>query len=351
MAQLAPFRAGTRQRFAFVNSVAHSVGATLSPIELPRVGMLSRIILQFRGTVSFSASGTAADLGPWNLLSRLQVNANIGSASIVDCSGFGLFMVQPTNSGCSVGFRPDLSGVGSSAAPSADIFAAPLAAGNNTWALSWIIPIGANTGNQFDLGLVNLQAPETRVTVNITTGALTDPATNLGSFTNANWFVYYEYYEIPDPSKYALPPLALVRTIEETQAITGTGDTIYTVPRQGVLLQLTHRVTLNGARLDTPSGWDSAKIRFNKTDTVYNTDRQPWRVIERARYALQVLTGVYQWDFWQAAADVSQGDTRDAIDSEELSTLESILTVNSGATLGSNNNFFSSVRRIVQILE
>jgi hypothetical protein len=349
MPQLAPFRAGTRQRFAFVNSVAHSVGATLSPIELPRVGMLSRIILQFRGTVSFSALGTLADLGPWNLLSRVQVNANIGSASIVDLSGFGAFMIQPLAE--EIGFRPDLSGAGSSAAPSTDIHAAGVAAGNNTWALSWILDIGANTGNQFDLGLVNLQAPETRVTVNLTTGALTDPATNLGSFTNANWFVYYEYYEIPDPSKYALPPLALVRTIEETQAITGTGDTIYTVPRQGVLLQLTHRVTLNAARLDTPSGWDSAKIRFNKTDTVYNTDRQPWRLIERARYCLQVLTGVYFWDFWHAAQDISAGDTRDAIDSEELSTLESILTVNSGATLGSNNNFLSSVRRIVQILE
>jgi hypothetical protein len=349
MAQLAPFRAGTRQRFAFVNSVAHSVGATLSPIELPRVGMLSRIILQFRGTVSFSATGTLADLGPWNLLSRVQVNANIGSASIIDLSGFGAFMVQPLME--EIGFRPDLSGVGTNAAPSTDIHAAGVAAGNNTWALSWILDIGANTGNQFDLGLVNLQAPETRVTVNLTTGALTDPATNLGSFTNANWFVYYEYYEIPDPSKYALPPLALVRTIEETQAITGTGDTIYTVPRQGVLLQLTHRVTLNGARLDTPSGWDSIKIRFNKTDTVYNADRQPWRLIERARYALQVLTGVYIWDFWHAGQDISAGDTRDAIDSEELSTLESILTVNSGATLGSNNNFLSSVRRIVQILE
>jgi hypothetical protein len=349
MAQLAPFRAGTRQRFAFVNSVAHSVGATLSPIELPRVGMLSRIILQFRGTVSFSATGTMADLGPWNLLSRVQVNANIGSASIVDLSGFGAFMLQPFIE--EVGYRPDLSGMGTNAAPSTDIHAAGVAAGNNTWALSWILPIGANTGNQFDLGLVNLQAPETRVTVNLTTGALTDPATNLGSFTSANWFVYYEYYEIPDPSKYALPPLALVRAIEETQAITGTGDTIYTVPRQGVLLQLIHRVTLNAARLDTPSGWDSVKIRFNKTDTVYNADRQPWRLIERARYGLQVLTGVYAWDFWHAAQDVAQGDTRDAIDSEELSTLESILTVNSGATLGSNNNFLSSIRRIVQILE
>jgi hypothetical protein len=346
-----PFRTGTRQRFAFVNSVAATISSTLTPIELPRVGLLSRIIVQFRGTITTSATGTAADLGPWSLAARLRVNANIGAASIVDVSGYGGWMHQPLVE--EIGYRPEYTGIfagtgaGSPPAPNADVHVAPLVSGANTWVLTWVLPIGANTGREFDLGLVNLQSPETRVTVEITTGAGADFTTNFSTISGS-FFVYYEYYEIPDPRQFALPPLALVRLLEEQQAVLGTGDTVYTVPRQGVLLNLAHRITLNGARSDL---LDRFAIRFNKTDTVYNIDRQPMRVMERLRYAMLPVTGVYYWDLWHAAQDVSAGDTRDAIDAEELSTLESIPTVSSGATLGSNNNFLASVRRIIQLLQ
>lgn len=349
--QRRPFRTGTRQRFAFVNSVAATIASTLSPVELPRVGLLSRVIVQFRGTINLSAGGTATDLGPWSLAARLGINANIGSAAIVDVSGYGAYMAQPLVE--ELGYRPDYTGIfagtgsGSPSAPNADIHAAPLANGNNTWVLTWVLPVSANTGKEFEAGLVNLQAPETRVTVNITVGAGADFTNNFNTISGS-FFVYYEYYEIPDPRAFALPPLALVRLIEEQQPIAGTGDNIYTVPRQGVLLQLAHRVTLNGARSDSV---DNIRIRFNKTDTVYQQDRQAARVIERIRYGMLPLTGVYYHDLWHAASDVSCGDGRDNIDAEELSTLESIVAVTSGATLGSNNNFLASVRRIVQFLQ
>ena len=346
-----PFRQGTRQRFAFVNSVAATISSLLSPIELPRVGLLARVIVQFRGTVTTSAAGTAADLGPWSLLARLRINANIGAASIVDVSGYGGHMHQ---SQIERGYKPEFTGIfagtgaGSPPAPNADIHAAPLASGANVWVLTWVLPVSADSGREFDLGLVNLQSPETRVTVELTTGAGSDFTTNFSSISGS-FFVYYEYYEIPDPRQFALPPLALVRLLEEQQAILGTGDTIYTVPRQGVLLNLQHRITLNAARSDSI---DRLSIRFNKTDTVYQIDRQPSRVRERLFYALLPETGVYYWDFWHAVGDeIAGGDTRDAIDAEELSTLESLVTVTSGATLGSNNNFLASVRRIVQRLQ
>lgn len=342
--RLKPFRMGTRQRFAKVGTLAYAAASALQPLELPRVGMLCRVIVQFRGTVTLSAAGALADLGPWNLVARAKINANIGSASLVDVSGFGAFMMQ--NLVEELGFRPDLGGVGTTSV-NADIHAAPVAMGANTWVLTYVLPVSANPGKQFDFGLINLQAPETRVTVEITTGALLDPAT-LVTATTGTFHVYYEYYEIPDPRQFALPALALVRTLEEQQPVNGTGDNIYTVPRQGVLLQLAHRLTLNAARSDS---WDSISIKFNKTDTPYNQERQWSRIIDRLRQGVNPNVGVYYWDFWHAESDVSSGDTRDAIDAEELSTLESVCTVTSGATLGSNNNFLVSVRRIAQQLE
>lgn len=344
--RLLPFRSGTRQRRAKVGAIAYAAASGLTPLELPRVGMLSRLIVQFRGTVTLSGAGALADLGPWNLLNRLKVNANIGSASIVDLSGFGAFSVQDLVE--EISFRPDKGGSGDTAV-NADIHAAPVAMGANTWVLTWIVPIAANSGKQFDLGLINLQAPETRVTVELTTGNLLDPAT-LVTATTGTFHVYYEYYEIPDPRAFALPPLALVRLIEEQQAIGAVGDNVYTVPRQGILLQMTHRVTLNAAR-GPDSSVDSFSIKFNKTDSVYQMERQWERILYRLFYGLNPNVGVYRWDFWHAESDVSAGDSRDAIDAEELSTLESIVTINSGATLGSNNNFLTSTRRIVQLLQ
>lgn len=343
--RLAPFRSGTRQRRAYVGAVSYSAGTTLNPIRLPQVGLLARVFVQFRGTVTLSGAGALANLGPWNLAARLQVNANIGSAAIVDVSGYGAYMCQPWIQ--SIGYRPDMAGVGAGTTPNADIYAAPVAMGANTWVLSWYLPVSANDGSQFELGLVNLQAPETQVSVNITCGALLDPAT-LVTGIEGSFFVYYDYYEIPDPRVFQLPPLALVRTLEEQQPITGTGDNIYTIPRQGVMLQLAHRITLNAARSDS---WDRHSIRFNKTDTVYQEDRQWRRAWERMNYALNPIVGVTALDLWHAASGVSNGDTRDAIDTEELSTLESIVTVSAGAVLGANNNFLASVRRIVQMLE
>lgn len=341
-AQLRPLRAGTRQRRAFVGSLAYAAATTLNPQELPRVGLLNRVFVQFRGTVTLSGAGALADQGPWNLIARIQVNANIGAAAVVDLTGYGAYIIQPW---CEeLGYRPDKGGVGDTT-QNADIHAAPVAMGANTWVLSYFLPIAANTGSQFDTGLINLQAPETRVTVNITCGNLLDPAT-LVTATTGNFFIYYDYYEIPDPRVFQLPPLALVRTLEETQFIGAVGDNIYTVPRQGVLLQLAHRVNLNGARSEL---WDKHVLRFNKTDSVYNVDRQWNRAWERMNYGLNPVTGVFYLDLWHSMQDVSAGDTRDAVDAEELSTLESIVTINSGATIGVAS--LGTIRRIVQMLE
>lgn len=343
--QLQPLRSGTRQRRQKVGTIAYAANSALTSQELPRVGLLNRIMIQFRGTVTLSAAGALTDLGPWNILQRLRVNANIGAASIVDVSGFGGYMIQPLVE--EVGFRPDLAGVGAGTTPNADIHAAPVAMGANTWVLTWFIPIAANTGMQFGSGLINLQSPETRVTVDLLTGNITDPATNVTAITG-NFHVYYMYFELPDPRQFALPPLMLVRWLEDQQAISGTGDSVYTVPRQGILLQLLHRVTLNAARSDS---FDSVTIRFNKTDSPYVLERQWVKAIERLQTGLNPLTGIVPWDFWHANSDISAGDTRDAIDTEELSTLESIVTVSSGAVLGANNNFLASVRRIIQFLQ
>jgi hypothetical protein len=338
--QLEPFRYNTRQRFQKITTRAYAAGTTLEPIIIPQVGYLSNIIVQFRGTVTLSGTGALTDKGPWNLLNKATLQSNQGAASLVDLSGYGAYIAGFWQN---EGSPYNRAGIGDTV-PSADYFSAPVASGANVWVLTWVIPVAANDGRNFEVGLINLQAPEVRLSLGITCGALLDPST-LVTATTGTFHVWYEFYEVPNPAIVKQPPLMVVRTIEDQIPITQTGDITYQIPRQGVLLQLGHYITLNGARSDSI---DAFQLKLNKTDSVYAIERQIMRFMQRQRYLAETPAGVYFWDFWNAEKEVSQGDTRDALDTEAITTMDFITTITSGATLGSGNNFQNNVRRIMQ---
>lgn len=343
---LLPFVLGTRRRRQKVAVAPVTAGQSITPVILPKVGYLSSIFLAFEGSVTLSGPGALADLGPWALLNRITVDANMASASLWNTSGYGAFVMQQTER---ANFRPNLGGVGVSA-PSSTIYSAPVASGANTVRFGLRIPIAFNAGAQAPLGLVNLQAPEVQVTLNISMAAATAYAA-LATAYSGNIHVYYEYFDVPDPRQFTQPPLMLVRVQEDMQPIAAVGDNTYTVPRQGVLFNLAHVVRLNGARSDDV---DSTRIVFNKTDVPLDTDFRWQRFDERYVFGVDPITGVFQYNWADSEAMVNGGPgmtpARDAIDSEELTTLESIVRVASGAMLGVGNNTLSSIRRFSQTL-
>jgi hypothetical protein len=223
-----------------------------------------------------------------------------------------------------------------------------------------MIPVNANDGPQFAVGLINLQAPELRFNLNLTFGLSADifPGSTTSATQTLSGTVtcYYQYYEVPDPDEVALPARVMHRLLEDRTPILATGDTTYLVPRQGVALQIMHNVILNGViDKSSPLGGNVSgrRLVFNKTDTAYNVDPIVDRILSRLRYGLSatgidIPSGMYIWDLWDGDMSPSAGDLRDAIDTEALSTLESIITIATGATLGSNNNFIDTVRRVMQ---
>ena len=340
---LLPFRSGTRQKFYQMNPMTYAAGQTLTQI-FPQVGMLSQVFITVDGTITYSSTGTLADQGPWNLFSRMQILSNIGSAVLVDLTGFGAYLVQQLIGG--VAYRPDVAGAGSTTA-SSQIYVFPLVGTAATFKLSYCLPVAANDGLNFDTGLINLQSPQTQVTLSLTCGQLTDPASLVTAIV-ATITVGYMYYEVPDTTIFQLPPLSLVRTLQDQIVVATTGEQVYTLPPMGTILQVIHILTLNGARSDS---LDYGFVRFNKTDTVYKMWLSAQRQLERLRYGLNPIVGTWYWDFWHAYGQVSEGDVRDAIDSEKISTLDMGLAVSSGATLGSNNNTQSTIRRLVQTIQ
>lgn len=349
--QLLPFEAGTRQRRKAIGTFAiPAAGGSLAPILLPAVGMLARLVVRIWGTVTYSAGGALADKGPWNILNRIQVNTNLGSALLYDTSGYGNYLVQKWNA---QDWLPDCSGVNpaGSATPDVNVHQFPLSGTAQPFNLTYVIPIACNQG--FDLaraGLINLQSPEVQAFLQLvaTTTPTTDVATNITSFPTFNATVYYEYYEIGPVDQYALPPLVLSRILETTAPISAVGDQTYVVPRLGILLRAVQLATLNGARSDAI---DSSRIVFNQTDYVYQEDRQWTKVLDRLMYQSNPIVGAYYHDFWESVIPgVGMGALRDAINTELLSELDLILTVNSAAVLGSGNNFYTIVRHVAQAL-
>jgi hypothetical protein len=339
---LLPFAAGTRLRRQYVGSVPFAAGAKAPSLQMPRVGMLSRLVVILDAAPTFSAGGAFADSGPWNVISRIQLNTNIGSAAVIDVSGYGGYVVGPHyRQGNAMG----KAGIGS-VTPAATQYVAPVAAAARVL-LPWVFNVAVNQGQNFTDGLLNLQAPEVSVSVDITFGALTDYSTTLTALVG-NAYVYYEYFEIPDPRAFEMPRLALHRTLEESTPVGQTGANILTLPRMGTLLSLDNIIRLNGVRSDS---WDSFALRFNKTDSVYQVDQRWQRTDERYWLGIDSDVGTIRQDFFHSQELLNAGTSRDAIDTEQLTTLEQIVNVSAGAGLGVGNNSITTVRRIVQILD
>lgn len=325
-----PFRYGSRMRIQRVGFVPFQENTQAPPLELPRVGFLAGVLLEWTGTISGTGLAVRTQ-GPYALVRRLRLNLNLGSVSIYDTSGYGNYLLNYANN--------------------RNFSQHPLFSNTSRW--YYYIPVAVNLGENATTGLVLLQDPQVRATLDITWGALLDAFTvSSGSPSAASGSgitVYYVYFEVPDLRRVSAPPLVLHRVIEDVQPISQVGDNAYTVPRQGVLLQLLHTLFLNGAYPSTVQ-WDRYQLRLNRTDTI--VDLAPGHtyaldMLGKGSYLALPVFSVFL-DFFRAMNDPDRGDLRDALDTEAITTTESIITISSGATLGSNNNFLGSIRRIIQ---
>lgn len=336
---LRPFRINTRRKRVQVDSKSFSHGGRAT-FELPQVGFLSVVYLYLEITFTQAGADALAAFGPWNLLSRIRLKLNLGSQIVWDCTGFESFIMASI---LNRGGRLDLAGVGSTTVDS-DVYAAPVTTG--TWRLQLPIPVSANMGQNFEAGLINLQAEQLRFYVEVDFGQVSDAVTTAATFSSGTLYCDYEYYEVP-PDDVALPEFVIVKTESERQAITATGDNTVKIQQQGNLMNLCHIVSCNGARSNAV---DEFRLKFNKTETIEVIRRQQMKLQQRQLYGQEFPTGVFHHSFWgYADGDPSRGDNRDMIDTEELANFDSIVKITSGTTLGSGNAFIDTIRRYAQV--
>lgn len=360
-----PFRYGTVRRRINIGNFQITPGTQLPAVVIPQVGMLARVLFDIEGgyTVANAPLVVANLDGMDAILSRAQITLNNGSAQIVDLSGIGVNAINQ-NISSSLPIKRGTPGVGNVQGTGFG-----LAVGAQTFSYKGFLPVNANQKRQFEMGLINLQAPELRATINLSFNPLaslfTVPA-NCTAFT-ATCNLSYEYYEIPDLSRYQLPPLTLVRSIEEAgQPITATGLQVYQIPRLGTMIEYHGVLVLNLLYSTVLTKLSEFAIRYNKTDVQYDVFIGDWETYEAEMFGSGVGPAVTP----SAASDVAQtflhpsmlsfnlwaagdaprngGDFRDAIDTEENTTTEILITVAGGTALNAGKDNIYHVRRVVQ---
>ena len=327
-----PFRYGSRRRIQRVGFVPFQEGAVAAPLQLPNVGYLAGLFLTWRGNIT--GTGVSPKLGgPWNLLRRIRLNLNLGSASVIDVSGYGVHLLNLHNGN--------------------NLANHLLYSGTSRW--HYYLPVAVNLGENFSTGLILLQDPQLRATLELTFNTLGTVfnGTGLGVADGAGVEVYYVYWEVPDLEKVSQPPLVLHRVVEDTMPVSQAGEVPYLVPRQGILLQMLHILVLNGSYSDS---WERAFIRLNRVDTIAEATPDvlnALQVLAQDGYGVDNnhFTHVIPWDFFSAGTKAGSGDLRDALDTEAITTTESVVVIPSSATFGTGNNFIHTVRRILQPIQ
>jgi hypothetical protein len=214
------------------------------------------------------------------------------------------------------------------------------------------VPIAANLGENFATGLILLQDPQIRASVEIQWNLLGNVynGTNLQAAPDSGIEVYYVYWEVPNLERVSQPPLILHRIVEDTMPFSKTGEVTYLVPRQGILLQMLHAVYAN----DLPARWDKVALRLNRVDTVQEITLEMTGLmcVMNTGYSLiRPPFNVAPIDLFAATGRSGMGDLRDAIDTEAVTTVESILTIPSSVQLGNGNNYINTIRRILQPIQ
>lgn len=350
-APLLPFRMRARQHLTQVATVPYASNSKLQTVKLPQVGWLAQIIVRVFGTATGGA-GTATYVNAveqaFNLISRFQLNGNGGNINLIDISGFDCYLLS--HLGFERGYKLDAGGVGSSAVDPT-LIKTPLTTNAqvvNDFCLTYVLPVNANQGYNFETGLINLQAQDAFFNLDITTPPTSAIyATNAPTFSNMTVEVSYLWYEMPDPSRVQLPPPLICRIVgfDNPRAV-GNGDNFITVPRAGTLAQAIIAHKVDGAYSSTAV--DQLALRLNLNSIVYQMKGYQNRLWNRYRLGVDFPAGVNAFDFYHSTQSVSEGDSRDMFDLEQYSTFEFVSTI-TGLTTPATSNIRVIHRTIQQL--
>jgi hypothetical protein len=347
---LIPFRMAARQHYSPIGSVPYQSGAKLQALQISPVGWLAALIVQVKGTATGGAATATyvnATEQAFNLISRFRLDGNGGNINAIDMSGWDAYLESHFYQR---GYKLDAPGVGSSAVDPTLIKTPLTTVGQvvTDFTMTYVIPINANQGLDFDTGLLLMQSQDASFYLNMDTPPTSSIyATNPPVFSAMNVNVGYLWYEHPDPGRVALPRPLLVRTLgQDTGLAVVNGENKITIGRQGTLMHAIIVNKVDGAYDSTKV--DELQLKLNLNPTPYVMKGYENRLINRLNLGVDLPAGVNAFDFYHAFGDVSGGDSRDMFDLEQYSTFQIISKI-TGMSVPATSNLRIITRTLQQL--
>lgn len=308
------FEGNTTLKRIFVGNITRPTGGGVStPLALPRTGILSRLWINYTGSISGTLSAPNAG-GMASIVNRVRVTAQ-GGQDLFNMSGLGYHYL----------YRPfiDLSrDVLQSASPFAAVTA-------TTFDVSMVLPIQVNSRDH--AGLFMLQNEQTLVTVNLDN--LADGSVATGATVTATIKVYADIFTVP-PVAADWPDMSLIHQVLEDQLIvSGSGNVIYEWPRGSIYLRMLHGLGVAQAGSDL---WSAYQIKRNESDIIYDVqdtteEDKTWSFIHGTQAARK--PGLFNWSGLDWSGLGSYGMARDTLDSHRLTNMKTAVTATGAGTL------------------
>jgi hypothetical protein len=352
------FNSGTRQSIQQLPPIVYTPNSPVS-LQLPQVGYLSKIWINCRVTVTTGATGTYTQTvnpvpTPYGLLKRIRVLTNEG-AEIYNTTGYGNYLVQRMQRG---GYDPR-NPIASYASTNTGlaVFSVPATMTTSTqYTFNWNVMIPIAWQESLQAGLILLQNPTNRLTLELTFGDATqqDLITTGGTtpsvtVNSALFNPAFEFYAVPNQAA-DNPDTSYVHTILESQdALPGSGDFTYRPALGNIYLNVIQEFINSNARFNPNTDFTQLKLIYAQTQQAYNMT--PQEFLARQRYILSGIDlpdGVFFWNFTDGTGLLELSNQRDAIDTSRLTDLSIITSISPNTTVTPGSTTY--VREIREML-
>lgn len=305
------FSLNTRRKIVQLPSQSKPSGGGTISWQLPKTGILGKVYLAVRATVAGTLSSPNA-LGFSSIVSGVKLTANTG-IDLINVSGAGYsyllqelleaeyFLAQGQNQGRT-------------------------AVTATTANLDMVLPVMMNSRDP--LGGIMLQNEQTIVTLSMT--FLADASVATGATVTCTVTPYLELFTVPvDPADW--PPLNVVHQIlEDSQAVSGSGQLTYYWQRGNTYLQVAHGLGIGASGSD---GFSRYQLRVNQSDYLQDTDVNFLDVEQRYLRGRARPAGAILIDLLGTSGLGNYGSTRDLFNSALVTDLASVITATGAGTL------------------
>jgi hypothetical protein len=333
------FRRATRQQeFLQPPLTVTQFGQTVN-FALPQSGFLSRIFLNFTGTITTGAGTPAGSWGtypplPYALIRKIRIYTTEG-VEIINISGWGLFLHNMRRKRLQMNaqdlFSTFLNTNGRAALLSTNT-GTPAASTAYTFTGSLEIPI--YTDDIMMLGLLLLQSNDVRCNMEITFAYQADTGNVSGvTLTPAfNFTPMTEYFSLPQMNNAAGPNLQYVHSLyEEFFPFNNNGDVIYRPTPGNIFLSLSGIIENNGAQVAT-ANINTLKVQYAQAVAPYYEQYVNALFKWKLDYGFVPPDGYFDYDFALGSGVPGFLDPRDWLDTSQQTDLQFTPNV-SGLTL------------------